>query len=529
MKIFLKTSLLAFSIALIGCGGNSSDTDPKPTDPKPTDPKPTDPKPTDPKPTDPKPTDPKPTDPKPIDPKPIDPKIVADEFVGTWQQSNGSAFGKTNCNISQITIHKVTDNAVQGYTESAKYETLNNNTCSGSILSDYKHQLKSLSFTNIQAAKSIDGFTYYPADVRLKKKDDMAPYLLVQRDKNTFCYVMGNKPEQIKLWMNQIADPKKSASCFIRSDAAFSALKPNKILDQALYSFDSNTLMTDSASFLQQLNKQGQLGYILIGYDSALKDQKQNIYLKAKSNQDTFTFINTSYKSNSVAAKYTDWVASITEQGKKGYLFYAGISDNNLNSTNYFIRNNQKPANYSYEHDYMHPTPTADEFISKLNAQGSKGCRLIEYKSYFTGFQDHILSGKQNNPRVITCANSNTHHGTYAYRLFSAKNNAALRQLLTEQSKDGYRLISSSIDLSNSNKDNLLFMKDSENTTVIENKLFRDSVLAMDTDFVTPSKDEVQHRLEEQGKHGWFMTQESGLYTQSAANVQTEINRFISP
>lgn len=504
MKIFLKTSFLALSIALVGCGGNSSDTPKEPTDPKPTDPKPT-------------------------DPKPTDPKVLADEFIGTWQQTNGSAFGRTNCNISQITIYKVSNNAVQGYTESAKYETLNNNTCSGSVLSDYKHQQKSLSFTNIQAAKNIDGFTYYPADVKLKIKDDMTPHLLVKRDKDTFCYVVGNKPEQIKFWMNQISDPQKSISCFVRTNAAFSALKPNKMLDQALYSFDSNILTTDTANFLQQLNKQGRLGYILIGYDSALKDEKQNIYLKAKTNQDTFTFINTSYKSNSVADKYTDWVENITEQGKKGYLFYTGISDNNLNSTNYFIKNDQKPANYSYEQDYLHPTPTANELITKLNAQGKKGCRLIEYKSHFTGFQNHILNGKQNNPRVITCANSSTHHGTYEYRLFSAKNNTALRQLLAEQSIDGYRLISSSIDLSNSNKDNLLFMKDSENTIVIENKLFKDSVFAIDTNSAIPSLDEVKHRLEEQGKYGWFMTQEPGLYTQSITNVQTGINRFISP
>lgn len=463
------------------------------------------------------------------DPGPTPAPETADLFVGSWLQGK-STLGSTNCILDQIVLTKTAKNALQGSLERTRFETHNKPDCTGGLVSERKYAIDNLNLKNIQAAETADGYTYHHVTAQRQPSLDPAAYLLVKTGSDSFCLMQGNQPSNIKTWIETQNTPLKSYNCYTRSSEAFTAIKPGKKIDQPLYLFEKNINTDNKTLFVNQLNELGRKGYVMLAHNwQGLRENFGTVFIKAQSSQDTFTYVASDLTPADSASYYFDWFNLLTAQGKQGYAFNYGVNVSTLKYIEYFIKNDQKPATYSYERTYFQPVTDANDLIAQLNALGSKGCRLIDFGRYYTGSHPDIFDGKQNQPKIATCMNSSTHHGKYNYRFFSSRTNTQLDSLINQQSKEGYRLISSKISLSNTSNDNHLFMKDSEDTILPEYKVFSDSIVSPDLNSSEPVLADIKNRLSAQSQHGWFMTQNPNVYSNSAVAIQTELNASIYP
>ncbi|RKG32790.1 hypothetical protein D7V32_04810 [Acinetobacter tianfuensis] len=322
-----------------------------------------------------------------------------------------------------------------------------------------------------------------------------------------------------------IKDPLKDRRCYTKSSTVFfSNLAPKAKITTADFKTAAFRNSLNSADFLTQLNLMGQNGYKFIGYDTPTKDSGiVNTYMKLANDSAKFSHIAENRTNTVVADNYFSWRAQLNEKGKTGYQHLHTIRPTTeMKYIDYFIKKENDTASYTYDSGYVAGAVDPTALETMLNSLGTQGCRIIEFKSYFTGNHPEILDGKVNQPKIATCVNSSAHNGTYSYRYkANPSSTTALQTMLDEQAKEGYRLVSMSLDMSSTNKNGLLFMKDSENTNVGEFKVFSEKVFRNLT-----FNDVLAQRLNQQGTLGWLFTNGQSMYATNPKSLQTDLSDF---
>ena len=416
----------------------------------------------------------------------------------------------------KMNIVKMADNSVRFVNETVKYA--NAKDCTGELSPSYKQPSEFSLATEIGAAQTVQSSSFNQAQWQLEiagKLGSKQPVVFGFKNADQFCLVSTDQPNDIHAYLQQV-DFSRVNTCYTRSAASYSQQKPQQVVATASYRFDDNqTAWTD---VLNQLNDQGRQGYALITPSVALKNPEgsfsiyKNLYVKNNASQDTYTYTTADVSTNIVANRYLLWFDELKKQGALGYLYKLSFGETSNNTRKYlFVKNDQKPATYSYENRFL-TSATRDNILAALNDMGAKGCKLIDAGSTYTN------NGTSNGTfYVTTCVNSSTHHGTYSYRYvpLNGADVAARATILKEQAAEGYRLIDkdnkASFGLTASG---YLFEKDSENTGAVEYKLY-----AEDAADSSESAYGVENRIQDQGKLGWFFATRLGMvYTNTPSN-----------
>ncbi|MEN8385172.1 hypothetical protein ABFO80_08565 [Acinetobacter towneri] len=93
--------------------------------------------------------------------------------------------------------------------------------------------------------------------------------------------------------------------------------------------------------------------------------------------------------------------------------------------------------------------------------------------------------------------------------------------MINAQAKDGYRLVSRSLDISATKKNGLLFMKDSEELDVGEFKVFSEDIFSN-----TPILKYLDKRFNQQGQIGWLYTNAEFVNANNPKSIQADLNDF---
>ena len=501
MNNYTKSGLvLSIILSLTACGGSSSDDSPAEPTPTPT-----------------------PT-----------PTTVADKFTGEWIQGQ-SSFEKSNCDLPQIGISKTSANSISAHNEALKYAVYDSTqkSCSGELITKRYQLMPDFSITDIEDAVDLNNFQYHPIKFQEQPQANINNRVITFLNDQSFCIInaTSSNPAYISLERSSISDPYKDNRCYTKSTMGlFTELKPKTELATAEFKTTGFINSVDSTNFLAQLNEMGQNGYKIIGYNAKTEDNGNvNSYMKLADETSRFNHIVADRTAPSVADNYFTWRDQLNEKGKSGYQYLHTVRPTTtLNFKDYFIKKETDSASYTYDSGYVYPLVDSNLLIETLNALGAKGCKIIEFKSYFTGQRSEILGGKESNPKIATCINSSTHNGTYTYRYkaypsnnTSLERSIALQTMIDEQAKEGYRMVSRSLDMSSTTKNGLLFMKDSENTNVGEFKVFSETVFGTST-----FNDVLLKRLNQQGQLGWLFTNSQLIFTTQPKNLQTDLVSF---
>ncbi|OOV84125.1 hypothetical protein B1201_02525 [Acinetobacter sp. ANC 5600] len=419
--------------------------------------------------------------------------------------------------------------------EELKYAVHNSSskTCSGEFVSKRYQLLHDMVISEIQPAATLNNFEYHAIKFQPVRGGATSNRVLTFLNNHSFCVINAtiSNPSYIIMQRGLITDPLKDSRCYTKnSNEFFTNLKPKTKITAADFKSENFINTTDTVNFLTQLNTMGQSGYKLIGYDTKTLDNGNvNSYMKLANENTRFNHIVADRTAPSIADIYFTWRNQLNEKGKSGYQYLHSVRPTNaLNFKDYFIKKENDTATYTYDSGYVSPLVDPVQLETMLNTLGAQGCRIIQFKSYYTGFRPEILNGKQNSPKVATCINSSAHHGTYSYRYKtyptgsnSVERSIKLQEMIDEQAKDGYRLVSRALDMSSTTKNGMLFMKDSENTNVGEFKVFSETVFATST-----FNDVLLKRLQQQGQLGWLYTSGQLLFANNPKHLQTELSDF---
>lgn len=421
-----------------------------------------------------------------------------------------------------MNIIKVSDTSVRFVSETVKYA--NQNDCTGGIVDSYRQASEFSLVTDIQPTQPAQSSSFNKAQWQLVaggKLTSKAPAVFGFKNANQFCLVSTENPTDIHNYLQQTDLFKIVNTCYTRSTAPASMKKPATVIATASYRLGDN--QTSWPDVLNQLNDQGRQGYALLAPSVGLDNPDgsstiyKNLYVKNTKSADTYTYKTADVTTNIVTQRYLLWFDELNKQGALGYLYKLSFGETSNNTRKYlFLKNDQKPATYSYDRRFLTDT-SRSSILAAFNALGAQGCKLISASSTYTN------NGTSNGTFYVpTCVNSSTHHGTYAYRFFELPQNipfnsadaAKLERLLKEQAAEGYRLIDKDNAIGFFNVDGYLFERDSENTGNIEYKVFVENA----TDG-NDSPYEVENRIQDQGKLGWFFAVKGGaVYTSSPTN-----------
>ena len=462
------------------------------------------------------------------------PTTVADKLAGEWIQGS-SNLGISDCNLAQIEILKTGDNSVEGSNEGIQYSQYNSSlkTCGGELVSKRYQLLGDLILKDIQTGIKYDNFFYYPIKYQKYSTTSEENRVLTFLDDDSFCIInsTSNNPAYIKLERNSISNPYKDNRCYVKSNVGlFTAEKPKNLITTANFLNVDAVNSTSSAAFLSQLNEMGKNGYKIVAYNNKVYgNQTVNSYMKLANQNTRYSAIVSDRTASSISNIYFSWLSKLNENGKSGYQFLHSVRPStDLNFKDYFLKNENDNASYTYDSGYLSPFVDTNQLINVLNELGQKGCRIIQFKQYFTGNRAEILDNKENQPKIATCINSSKHNGTYTYRYKDYPTEStkleralALQNMINAQAKDGYRLVSRSLDISATKKNGLLFMKDSEALDVGEFKVFSEEIFSN-----TPILKYLNKRFNQQGQIGWLYTNAEFVYTNNPKSIQADLNDF---
>lgn len=466
-------------------------------------------------------------------PSPSPDNDLADLFQGSWLRGK-TQFNSGNCNIYKLVLLKESATALRATNERVTFNTQENNTCSGELLDIQEHVVSDFELSDLDKQPLSNSTSFYPVTYATQSQAQPEQRTLAFKHPNAFCLLTASTAAQVQSQLDQITDPLNHSNCYSRSTEAFSLKKPVMKSNTAEFRFEPAISFEHVDTLLPQLNELGQQGYLLLGNSWSYDSISKNVYIKIKQHDHNYHYRSHTRTANSVADDYFSWFDQLQQQGQAGYQFVHKIRpDTSLTFIDYFIKKDQSNTTYSYDRTYFHPIPTQEQIESQLNALGSQGCRVIEFKRYFTGLRPDILNGNQNQPKIATCVKRSDQQNSYQYRYYkrpktnssiSGANTRALQNLINEQAKQGFQLIHTALDISNTEQDSLLFMRDSSNTSNIEYKVFNDSVLV-----ANPSHNTLQHRLQSQADLGWLITNNQAIYTNRPETMSTVLGSMLWP
>ncbi len=96
-------------------------------------------------------------------------------------------------------------------------------------------------------------------------------------------------------------------------------------------------------------------------------------------NQNTrYSAIVSDRTASSISNIYFSWLSNLNENGKSGYQFLHSVRPStDLNFKDYFLKNENDNASYTYDSGYLSPLVDTNQLINVLNKLGQKVVALF--------------------------------------------------------------------------------------------------------------------------------------------------------